>query len=63
MNCYHKGVKLMTADPSWKLNKNQIFNRNPVKFKECKRSSLAHNLRLIFEGFTNAYCTYEKKME
>ena len=63
MNGNHKGTKVMIADPSGKLNKNLTFNRSPLKFKKCERSSLAHNLGLIFEGVTIAYCTNEKRME
>ena len=60
---YHKGQKLLIADPSGKLNKKQTFNRKPLIFKECERSYLAHNLGIIFEGVTIAYCTNAKETE
>ena len=41
MDGFYKGTKLMTADPSGKLDKNQNFNRNSLKFKECERSSFS----------------------
>ena len=62
MDGYHKGRQILKADPSGKLDKIQTFNRSPLKFQECERSSLAHNLGLIFEGVTIAYCTNEKEM-
>ena len=39
----HYGTKILTADPSGKLNNNQTFKRSPLLFKECQRSSLANN--------------------
>ena len=53
----HYGTKILTADPSGRLNSNQTFNRSPLLFKECQRSSLAHNLGKIYEGITIAFCT------
>ena len=63
MDGNHEGRKVLTADPSGKLDKIQTFNRSPLKFQECERSSLAHNLGLIFEGVTIAYCTNEKDVK
>ena len=59
----HIGTKILTADPSGKLNNNQTFNRSPLLLKECQRSSLAHNLGKIYEGETIAFCTNESQME
>jgi len=63
MNGNHKGTKLLKADSSGYLNKNQSFNRKPLIFKELQRSSLAHNLGIIYEGVTIAYCSDVKQME
>ena len=59
----HYGTKILTADPSGQLNNNQTFNRSPLLFRECQRSSLAHNLGKIYEGITIAFCTNVKNME
>ena len=58
----HPGQKVLTADPSGKLDNKQTFNRSPLLFKECQRSSLAHNLGKIYEGITIAYCTNVNQM-
>lgn len=63
MSGNHNGTKLLNADSSGKLNKNRSFNRNPLIFEECQRSSLAHNLGIIYEGVTIAYCSNTEKME
>ena len=55
MDGNHEGTKLLMADTSGRLSKNQRFNRRPLIFQECQRSSLAHNLGIIFEGVTIAY--------
>ena len=54
---------MLTADPSGQLNNNQTFNRSPLLFKECQRSSLAHNLGKIYEGVTIAFCTDVSQMK
>ena len=59
----HHGTKILTADPSGNLNNNQTFNRSPLLFKECQRSSLAHNLGKIYEGVTIAFCTNVSQMK
>ena len=59
----HPGRKTLTADPSGKLTNNQTFNRSPLLFKECQRSSLAHNLGKIYEGVTIAFCTNVNNMD
>ena len=58
----HYGTKILTADPSGQLNNNQTFNRSPLLFRECQRSSLSHNLGKIYEGITIAFCTNVNNM-
>ena len=51
----HKGGKILKADDSGKLIKNQTFNKKIQEVNNVERKSLANNLEQIFEGLTVAF--------
>ena len=51
----HEGRKILKADNSGKLDKNQTFNSKIQEVNNVERISLANNLEQIFEGATVAY--------
>ena len=51
----HPGRKILKADNSGKLDKNQTFNSKIQEVNNIERKSLANNLVQIFEGATVAY--------
>lgn len=55
----HKGYKDLKPDDSNELSNQQTFNRHPQGDETNERSSIAHNLGIIFEGVTISYAKYD----
>lgn len=55
----HKGYKDLKSDDSNELSNIQTFNRHPQGDDTNERSSIAHNLGIIFEGVLISYAKYD----
>jgi len=55
----HLGNTILKPDESPDLTHPQTFNRSPLHFKQCHRTTLSHNIGKIYEGITISYAPYD----